>query len=228
MAPRAKAAGRVDAPIHPPKRMTGNASERVYDELKRQILRGELAVGSVLKEAEISASLGVSRTPVREAFGLLREDGLLEVGPRRQPLVSTIAPERQREVFMLLGILERVAVERASEQMPLEDIDYLRLLLFRQRRAAEAENAEDWIDLDDQFHMAIAAGAQLPILARFLDQLRMLVRLSAVSNARRPHRMQELLEEHEQLVDALEARDGGAAVAILDGHLAGIEKDLLS
>ena len=56
----------------------------------------------------------------------------------------------------------------------------------------------------------------------------MLVRLSAASNARRPHRVQELLEEHEQLVDALETRDGGAAASALNDHLSGVAADLLA
>lgn len=220
-----KAAG---GSIHPPGRRAGNASERVYDELKRQILRGELPVGTVLTEKDVAETMGVSRTPLREALGLLREDGLVEVGPRRQLVVTKISPERRHEVFLLMNLLERVAVEHACAEMPIEEMDYLRLLLFRQRRAANAESPEDWIDLDDEFHMAIAAGAQLPVLARFLDQLRMQVRMIGVGNVERPGRMHELIDQHEEIVNALEARDEAAAIEILDNHLSGIESALAS
>jgi DNA-binding GntR family transcriptional regulator len=103
--------------------------------------------------------------------------------------------------------------------MTVEEIDYLRLLLMRQRRAAETEGEDRFIDLDEEFHLRIAEGARLPLLHRFLSQIRGFVRLMRVQARRDPSHMLEVLAEHEGIVDALERRDVDAALAALSSHL---------
>lgn len=201
-----------------------SASERAYRDLRTQILRGDLPVGTVLTEAELASSLGVSRTPLRQALRLLLEDGLVEGGPRRQLAVTRISDERRHEVFFLLIVLEREAIVQACRVMPIDEIDYLRLILIRQRRAAEAGDAQQFIDLDDEFHLGIAAGARWPLLAKFLGQIRGLVRMIGVESAARVGRMSELVAEHQAIVDALEARDEAAAAQAIDRHLSGVEE----
>src|SRR4249920_1071124 len=115
----------------------GRLTERAYHYLRDGIMRGELPPGSILAEEEIATTLGTSRTPVRQALGLLLQEGFIEVGPRRQVVVRGFTPEHKAEILMLREALEGVAVRRACEVMQLEDIDYLHLLLLRMRRAAE-------------------------------------------------------------------------------------------
>jgi DNA-binding GntR family transcriptional regulator len=78
----------------------GRVSDRAYEELRRRILRRDLAAGTVLAEAELARQLGMSRTPVRQALHLLLQEGLVEVGPRRQVVVRGISSERRREIFL--------------------------------------------------------------------------------------------------------------------------------
>jgi GntR family transcriptional regulator, rspAB operon transcriptional repressor len=197
----------------------GRLTETAYQYLRDVILRGTLEVGHVLAEGEIAERLEISRTPVRQALGLLLQEGLVEVGPRRQLIVRGFTEQHREEILLLREALEGTAVRHAAEIISIEDIDLLRLLLIRQRRAAKEEREEDFIDLDEQFHLKIAEEARLPILYGFLSQLRGFVRLMRLDSGRHPTYMKEVLIEHEELVDALERHDKEAAADALTRHL---------
>ncbi len=151
--------------------------ERAYEYVRDEILRGNLTVGSVVAEGAVADSLGVSKTPVRQALQLLRREGLLEVGPRRQMIVRALSPEQRQEIVDVRIALESLAVQRACERFTVEDVDYLHLMLRQQRRAVIAGADEQFIELDEEFHMQIARAAALPTVERFLRQLRGFVRI---------------------------------------------------
>lgn len=197
----------------------GRLAEQVYAHVRDAILRGELPVGTILAEHQIAERVGSSRTPVRQALRLLLQEGLVEVGPRRQLIVRGLTAEHREEVLLVREALEAVALERACEVMSLEDIDFLRLLLMRQRRAAEAGREDEFIDLDEEFHLRIAEGARLPILHRFLTQLRGFVRLMRLGTVRHPRHLMQVLAEHEAIVDSLERRDVEEGLSALSTHL---------
>ncbi len=197
----------------------GRLTERAYAFIRDGILRGQRPVGSVLAEVEIADVLGISRTPVRHALGLLLQEGLVEVGSRRQLVVRGFTTEHRAEILILREALEGVGVRRACEVMQIEDIDYLRLLLIRQRRAAEDGREDDFIDLDEEFHLRIAEGARLPILYGLLGQLRGFVRVVRLGSVRPPSVLAQVVSEHEEIVAALERRDPERALEALREHL---------
>lgn len=197
----------------------GKLTERAYVHIRERILRGELPVGSILTEGEIAEALGNSRTPVRHALGLLLQEGLVEVGPRRQLIVRGFTPEHRSELLALREALESLSVRRACKVMTIDDVDYLRLLLLRQRRAADGGREDDFIDLDEEFHRKIAEAARLPILVRFLGQLRGFVRVMRLGTVRHPSHLALVIAEHEAIVEALERRDVKAALQALTRHL---------
>jgi DNA-binding GntR family transcriptional regulator len=197
----------------------GKLTDEAYHHVRDAILRGDYATGSVLAETEIAATLGSSRTPVRHALGLLLREGLLEVGSRRQVIVRGFTPERRDEILMLREALEGIAVGRASEVISDDDIDYLRLLVMRQRRAAKNGEHDVFVDLDEEFHLKIVDAARLPILYAVLGQLRGFVRVAHLDANRSPSILSDVCLEHERIVDALERRDAEAARATLLAHL---------
>ena len=197
----------------------GALVERAYEHIRNGIMRGDFPVGTVLAEDGLALRVGSSRTPVREALQLLLQEGLLEVGPRRQVTVRGFTPEHRQEILLVREALESVAIRRACEVMTIEDVDQLRLLLMRQRRAAEAGREDEFIELDEQFHLKIAEGARLPILYGFLSQIRGFVRLLRIGRGRNPVHLKAVVEEHERIVDALERRDVDGALATLTEHL---------
>jgi DNA-binding GntR family transcriptional regulator len=197
----------------------GRLTERAYTYLREGIMRGDFPPGSVLAEEEVAATLGTSRTPVRQALGLLLQEGVVEVGSRRQVVVRGFTPEHKAEILLLREALEGVAIRRACEVMRLEDVDQLHVLLRRMRRAAEDGREEDFVDLDEEFHLEIAEGAQLPILYSLLSQLRGFIRVARLGSRRPPAVLKQVVAEHEEIVDALEHRDAETALEALVEHL---------
>jgi DNA-binding GntR family transcriptional regulator len=197
----------------------GPLTDRAYWHVRSGILRGDLPPGTVLTEAELARAIGGSRTPVRQALGRLLQEGLIEIGPRRQSIVRGFTHDHREEMLLVREALEGVAVKRACAVMQLTDIDELRLLIIRQRRAAASGLDEDFIDLDEQFHLKIAEGARLPILHAFLGQLRGFVRVARVGVTRPSPVLDEVVAEHERIVDAIEARNPAAALSALEKHL---------
>jgi DNA-binding GntR family transcriptional regulator len=191
----------------------------VYQHLRAEILQVRLKPGTVLGEVDIAAELDVSRTPVRTALQMLLAEQLVEIGPRRQVLVRGFSARELEEVCLLRHALERIVVETACRVIEPDEIDQLRLTLLRQKRAAAAKNTAAFMDLDDAFHLGLAAAARLPLLSRFLQQLRAYVRMMGLQALTREGRFSQVLEEHQAVVDALEARKVNRARAAIDSHL---------
>ena len=199
--------------------MSEKLADTVYTRLRDGILRGDPPPGSVLDQRQLAESLDSSRTPVREALRRLLQEGLVEVGSRRQVIVRDFTPTHRREIQYLRGALEPVGVRRACEVMGVDELDQLRLGLMRQRRAARAGLNDEILDLDERFHQQIAESAQLPILRAFLGQLGGFVRVATLGAKRPPAALEQIVDEHERIVDAIEERDADAAVAALVDHL---------
>jgi DNA-binding GntR family transcriptional regulator len=194
-------------------------NDKAYDYLREAILSGELRVGSIIAETKVADDLGISKTPVRQALQLLRTEGFLEVGPRRQLVVRGFTASHRNEILRIREALEEIAVETACRVMTFDDVDVLRLLLLRQRRAVEAYNEGDFLVLDEEFHVLIAEKANLPIVARLLGQMRGFARIMRLGKTQPPEHLRDILAEHTRLLDAIESRDEGEARAALHEHL---------
>jgi GntR family transcriptional regulator, rspAB operon transcriptional repressor len=197
----------------------GRLTDQAYGYIRDGIQRGRIPTGSVLAETEIARTLGISRTPVRHALSLLLREGLVEIGARRQVTVRGFTAAHRDEILLLREALEGLAVRRACEVMEDDDIDYLRLLILRQKRAAQNGDEDAFLDLDEEFHLRIVDAARLPILHTVLGQLRGFVRVARLGRERSASVLGAVVAEHERIVDALERRDPDAAVAELTDHL---------
>ena len=202
--------------------MTTGAStkaERVRRAVLDDILSGALPAGSPLDEVVLAQQHAVSRTPVREALRRLQSDGLLESGPRRQLLVVDVSPGHRREITTLRVALETAATEQACATRDDDDLDRLELLLLKQRRAADAGEAEVFLRLDEEFHLALAAAARMPTLSRMLAQLGAFVRLGRLGEATTTTHMRGLVREHEELVALLRSRAADPLRSTLAAHI---------
>lgn len=197
----------------------GRLTSSAYAYLRSAILDHQYPPGTVLREAALAAHLGVSKTPVRHALRALYQEGLLELGPRRQLFVCDVPQTQHHELLELREALERIAVAHACREMADDDFDHLRTLLRRQRRTAEAGKSDAFIELDEELHVSIASRSGLLLVPKVMRQLRGFVRLMQRNTRRDPGYLLRVLEEHEALVDALEARDEGAALSALHSHL---------
>jgi DNA-binding GntR family transcriptional regulator len=203
-----------------------SARQRAYTLLRQGILAGRIPVSTVLDTTKVAHELRMSRTPVREALQQLLQEGLVERGQRRQMVVRRIPAEQRREIFLMRDALERAVVRRAAEAVSEDDLDDLRALLYRQRRASEAGDDERFIELDERFHLRLAEAANLPTFRKVLAELRAFIRLIGIAAIAQPGRMDQVTAEHEAILDAVENGDPDLAATAMRDHLTATEEVL--
>lgn len=196
------------------------AAQRVYDLIRREILTGELRGGVLLSEVEVGTRLGVSRTPVHEAFLKLEAEELLELAPRRGAIVVPVQPGEAVDILETRHALEVAAVRRLARG-PAEVREAFartaRGLLADQERLAAAGNLLDYAAADAAFHRAIVTASGNGIADRFYSSLAdRMQRMTIGSVTGRIDYLDVLTSEHRQLAGLVE----GAKVPEFDDLLA--------
>ena len=198
----------------------------MYDTLRASIVSLQRTPGQRLSEAELARDLGVSRTPVREAIIQLRADGLVEVTPQLGSFVSKISLRNVREAQFAREALECAAVRVAAERIDAAAIERLRQNVGLQRAAQTSGDLEQFYRLDDAFHRELVAASDYPGISELLDRSR-----AHLNRVRRlslpvPDVIEELIDQHSAVVEALERNDADQAEAALRHHLRGVYRVL--
>lgn len=196
------------------------SSKRVYAQLRQAILHGEFEPGTSLGETQIGTMLGVSRTPVREAFAELLNQGILEEGARRQVVIANPSEELLAEVILMRDALEPVFVRQAARKLDVSDVDQLRLIMIRARRAVAAQDVNAYLDCDDDFHLHIPQASGHRLAEDTLRRLRNLTRLARRHISWEDDVLDRIAAEHEAIIDALASNDPDQAAAAMAEHLA--------
>lgn len=194
------------------------ATARVYAHVKERLLDGRFPGGSLLSENELAQRLGLSRTPVRQAFVQLEAEGLLELYPKRGALVVPVAASEVEDLFEARLLVEQYCARRTALAGTAQ-IAELREAIGEQE-AAVASGVAGFVAADRRFHRAIVAAAGNAILLRLYDSLRdRQQRIAAIALARNPGNAAHFIAEHREIADALERRDADAACELLELHL---------
>ena len=196
-------------------------SDRVYRILKERILDGESKPGERLKERDLVAELGASRTPIREALRQLSSEGLVVTRPRRGIIVADLEPREVNEIFELGVILESFAAKLAAISAQEDDIDRLKSLvdLMDQALAKGGDDAfKHYIQLDRDFHDAISIAARNGRLRAILQQTINLRVLSQAFGRYHAEDYQQSLTQHRTIAAAIEARDPEWAESAMRTH----------
>lgn len=196
-----------------------SASATAYAFAKQQILEGGFKGGELISEGDVADHLGLSRTPVREAFLMLESEGLLRLYPKRGALVVPVSAAEVTDVMETRELVECFAIERAA-RIGAELEGALNEALERQQKLIDAGDYAGFVDADREFHrMFIDAGGN-PILLGLYDSLRdRQARMGLAAVARTGASLR--LDEHRGLVDAVVSGHGGLAVELLKKHLDG-------
>ncbi|BDZ52109.1 GntR family transcriptional regulator [Frondihabitans sucicola] len=196
------------------------AAERAYAETKLRIIRGELPGGSSLSETTVCHELGLSRTPVHEAFLRLAAEELLTLESRKGAVVRPMSPSEADDVVEMREAIEATAARRAIEQDPETLGPILRDLLAVQESCIESGDIDGFVDADDAFHTAVVAASHNPIAAHFTRLLRdRAQRLRHHLMRIQPSHLATSLDDHRELAAAIEARDPSAYAAALARHV---------
>ena len=205
-----------------------SATDRAHQWTKARILDGRFPGGELITEGEVSTGVGVSRTPVREAFLRLESEGLLRLYPKRGALVTPISVGQVESVMETRLVIERHALAKviALGSAPKAEMEQA---LARQVRFAARDDPRAFVEADREFHRLYVAAAANPILLALYDSLRdQQSRMGLSAIARDERRTALILEEHTRLVAALGRRDVADASAIIDAHLSETLRLLLS
>lgn len=197
-----------------------STAERIAGLLRDRILDGTMLPGSRIVELEIARELGVSRSPVREALLRLEAEGLAAIVPYRGALVTPLERERFAELMEFRLALERFALDRLVERLPDGTIAQLRGHAAALREAVTGRDRRRAVDEDLSVHRAIVHLAGNALLERAYDELVAQIRLYIAVTSARYGRIDELADEHDALIDAIERRDARAARKLLDSHVA--------
>jgi DNA-binding GntR family transcriptional regulator len=194
---------------------------QVLDTLRQAIRVGRYAPGERMRETQVAAALGVSRTPVREAFRQLQADGLLTMEPWRGVVVAKMDQQQMVELYAMRQVLEASAAGLAARHAAASQIAVLQDLLD----ASEGEtDAERLADLNRQFHQGIYDAAHNRFLLKALNALSDSMALLPSTTYALAGRPESALAEHRELLAAIESRDAEAAERAARAHIAQAER----
>lgn len=208
------------------KRDTESSWEYAYKSIKDKILSMEIKPGSILSENNISKELGVSRTPVREAFKQLEKEGLIQTSNKRRR-VFVLTSEEVKDVFdikiSLEGSIARWAAERGSDQQR----EQLRTAVRNMRYFVEEDSSEEsfhenldaWLKLDNRFHALLFEMAGNARAERIIKNLNYQWHRFRIGILGIEWRIRTSLEEHEKIADAVINGKGTEAEAVMREHL---------
>lgn len=190
----------------------------VYEEIRQQILRGELLPGTRLVEDRLAADLGVSRNPVREALRVLAAEGFVELLPRRGAAVARLDADEAEELFDVRMALESLAARLAARRADDGTRERIERVLTSAKTASEAGDQEGLVGLNAEFHSAVielSGNTYLAMVATpVLQRARWLYQQSL------PVRAAHSWTEHVALAQAILDGDEVAAEAHATTHVA--------
>lgn len=189
----------------------------VSDEIREQIIRGDLAPGERLFEEDIAVALGVSRNPVREALQALAAEGFIEIEPRRGAHVAVVDAHRASELFEVRIPLEGLVAELAAQRRTPAQLATLQDMTEQAIGLVRVGQLELLPDLNTRFHDGLAAAAANSLLASTLHRLSHLVQW--VYSARIKERSIDSWAEHAAMIDAIERQDATAARRLSEAHV---------
>lgn len=193
----------------------------VLDTLRRAIVRGDLFPGEKLAETRIADQLGVSRTPVREAFKQLQAEGLVTVVSRSGTFVTELSSREVGELYAVREALEGMVARLAAEHHTAEDRRALEANMKRTTRAVDAGDVHEFVACDADFHRTMISAAKSEKLAEhvaFLENRIQRERLAFVVTAR-PGRAARSCAEHARVLEAVLARNPDAAERAMRRHV---------
>lgn len=204
------------------------AVDHAYESIWRQLIAGERRPGERLSDVELSAQLGVSRTPVRQALHRLAQDELVRFDPRRGFWVRVFTAHDIHEMFDVRASLEALAVRLAGPRLKRDDLlSHLEQLHACRARLPERPVAA-FLRHDFQLHNLLIHASENGRLIRILAALRSQVSLFQIRDTSYPHRLERSLDGHELVLRALLAGQTENAANLMSEHIASARDGVLA
>lgn len=223
----------MDAPIFErvPARRLG---DMVYQSLVDAIASGRLSEGAKLYEDQIARQMGVSKTPVREAFRRLEKDGFVEADLHRTPVVRSLKRRDIDELYRIREYLEPLAVRLVVEQpdaAAMAELSAIQAAMEARFERGDAVEISASVEYNQAFHRAIVAASGSERLRVIVEPLwAQILRLSFLSHQRYrlPGKQARAVTEHRAILDAIRRGDAARAEALIREHIRTGYRDLVS
>jgi len=193
------------------------SADDAYRILHARIISGELQPGQKMREVEIAEGLGLSRTPVREAFHRLKSDGLLTQEPNKGAVVRQLDYQSISELYKIREVLEGTAAALAARQISQVELTALYGLLDLQDAAKN--DVKEASRLNKIFHRTLCQSARNRYLIDMIDGLDLSMALLGRSTLGIETRKSEAIEEHREILDAMAAQNYTAAEEAARRHI---------
>jgi DNA-binding GntR family transcriptional regulator len=193
-------------------------ADRAYVAIRERIVSLELPPGSLIDERLLVESLGIGRTPVREALRRLAQEQLVDVFPRRGMFVTKVDVRDLARISEVRAILEPEAARLAAERATDEERDELAALGDRIKRGA------DLMALDEQIHHAVYAAAHNDLLEKTLRELYVLALRIWMIALDRAQDLEDAVEAHRDLIHEIVVGNGDGAAEVMRAHVEGFEQ----
>lgn len=193
--------------------------DRVYSELKDAIIAHRLKPGEAINERMLAEEMGISRTPVREALQMLEKEGWILTEPWKGTYVLDMTEQDIQEVFNLRMVLEPLVLELIINKMDEKNGRIISDILQKQVESWKESGAQEFINIDRNFHMSLANLTGSKRLIQILSDLSDMMRRLGIEVMAQAGRHQEVLNEHMKVIEALLAKNLPAAKKAMLNHL---------
>jgi DNA-binding GntR family transcriptional regulator len=190
--------------------------EEVAELLRQRIFSNELAPGSWIDELRLAEAYGISRTPLREALKVLATEGLVTMKVRRGAYVTEVSDKDQSDVYHLLSLLESDATGVVAQQA--SDTELAELVQIHQELHAAKDNTERFFEVNERFHMRLLEMANNRWRTQLVLDLRKVMKLNRHNSLFKSGRIEESLQEHQDIMDALLAHDAALSQQRMQTH----------
>lgn len=191
----------------------------VFSTLREAILKGNLKPGERLMEIQLAKRLGVSRTPIREAIRMLELEGLVVMIPRKGAEVAKITEKDLKDVLEVRCALEELAVELACRYITPEQIDSLKQIVDEFKIAMAGHDVTSIAEKDVAFHDVIFTATHNRRLIQLISNLSEQMYRYRVEYLKNPESHEQLVREHEEIIDNLERKDVAQAKKNINHHI---------
>jgi len=192
---------------------------RVFQRLRNDILSGKYQENEELKEVAIGEEMGVSRTPVREAFRQLELEGLIQIIPNKGAYVTGITLKDVQDIYMMRSLLEGLCARLASEHITKEQLEEMEENVYLSEFHAAKGHYDQMAELDNRFHEILYEASHSKMLENQLKdyhQYVLRVRQKTLSNNVRSKASNE---EHKQIMEAIKNKDAQSAETLANQHI---------
>lgn len=200
--------------------------ESVYKQLREFILDGEITPGDRLDERHLSAILGVSRTPIRDAMGRLATEGLIDYRPHQGNFIRVLTLKEFDDLYVVRVELECLAVRLAAERVTPEFLDRLAGIVDDTERAVRENDLTALAHADQRMHRFIVESADNAALAASLDRIETLIRLGRSLANRQPEIPDVTARQRRALLHAFQESDVDAAMNAMREHIETVRRAL--